>query len=126
VSQDNFDPDRKITREQMATILSQTIVSLENQNLYAVHGIVNGLKDKNNVSNWAKNGVEISMASKMMEGTATGIFSPKAYTTKEQAAVVLYKYLESKELINKNLYLYHRNLKPTTGGYFTLGSSRQE
>lgn len=126
VSQDKFNPEEKITREQMATILSQTIVSPENQSLYAVHRIVIGLKDKNNVSNWAKNGVEISMASKMMEGTATGTFSPKAYTTKEQAAVVLYKYLEAQELINKNLYLYQRNIQPTTGDYFTLGSSHQE
>ncbi len=126
VSQDKFNPDGEITREQMATILSQTIVSPENQSIYAIHCIVNGLKDKNYVSNWAKNGVEILMASKMMEGTAIGIFNPKGYTTKEQAAVVLYKYLETKEQINKNLYLYKRNLKPTTGDYFTLGSSNQE
>lgn len=126
VSQDNFNPDGKITREQMATILSQTIVSPENQSLYAIYRIVNGLKDKSYVSNWAKNGVEISMASKIMEGTALSTFSPKAYTTKEQAAVVLYKYLETKEQINKNLYLYQRNLKPISGDYFTLGSSNQE
>jgi outer membrane protein assembly factor BamE (lipoprotein component of BamABCDE complex) len=126
VSQDNFNPDGKVTREQMATILSQTIVSPENQSLYAVHRIVNGLIDKSNISNWAKNGVEIVMASKMMEGTAPGFFSPKSYATKEQAAVVLYKYLETKQLIDKNLYLYQRNLKPSAGNYFTLGSSHQE
>lgn len=126
VSQDSFKPDGEITREQMATILSQTLVSSENQSLYAGHRVVNGLKDKVSISNWAKNGVEISVASKIMEGTASGIFSPRAYTTREQAAVVLYKYLEAKELLGRNLYLYQRNLKPAAGNYFTVESSSQE
>jgi len=126
VSQDTFNPNGKITREEMANILSKTIVSSENQSLYAAHRIVNGLKDKSNMSNWAKNGVEISMASKIMGGTAPGIFSPKAYATKEQAAMVLYKYLETRHILDKNLYLYQRNLNSTTGTYFTVGSSSQE
>ncbi|HEY5585306.1 MAG TPA: S-layer homology domain-containing protein [Ruminiclostridium sp.] len=126
ISQNTFNPEGKITREQMANIFSQIIVPSDKQKPYDGHRIVNQLKDEISLSNWAKNGVEITMSAKIMEGLAPGIFSPKSYVTKEQAAVVLFKYLGTKQWFSKYQYLYNRNLEPKEGNYFTLGSSQQD
>ncbi len=130
VTSDTFSPNEKITREQMATLFFRTIVPPTDWLFYGNYDHVEKFKDKGQISSWAKKGIEIMRVVKLMEGTAPGVFSPKSYATKEQAAVVIHRYLSNRRKINTDLLIYDLALfdtesKPHVGKFVKLGMTEE-
>lgn len=90
VSETEFKPDSLITREQVASL----VVRLEKMVLGSVAGSIDGnsFEDINEVSNWAKQDVQISKSLGYIDGALENgklMFKPKANTTKEQALKIV-------------------------------------
>lgn len=87
-SEDNFDPDGQITREEAAAMLMRTY------RFYAGDFSENHLQpvnfqDSNSISSWAKQDVAEIVSLGVMNGIDSQTFAPKAYYTKEQSYVTL-------------------------------------
>lgn len=100
---DLFAPDAKITREQLATIayrLYKYKVGINTNGKAtdttadkAVDEVGNTFKDRRNISSYAEEAVNFVANAGIMVGTS-GRFEPQRSTTRQEAAVVLYKLLE--------------------------------
>ncbi|PAB61107.1 S-layer homology domain-containing protein [Anaeromicrobium sediminis] len=95
LSADEFGRDKECTREQMATMFINALGLTEKQELEHV----NNLNDKEQVSDWAKDKVEITLATGLMSGVGANTFAPKGYAKREQVAVVMDKFIKNKEKI---------------------------
>lgn len=93
-----FSPDDSLTREQAATMLTRLakLLGMNSPNSSSVN-----FKDYSQVASWAKEGVQFitscqSEGQKVMNGTASNIFSPQGTYSREQAIITfkrLYKAL---------------------------------
>ncbi len=85
VSENKFEPDMSITREQMCTMLERMLIKCgresEEENL-------DGFKDAESVSEWAESGVKTCAALGLIQGTDEGKFEPLSNCTVEQALIV--------------------------------------
>ena len=78
-------PDRDITREEMAVMLSNIIGDVPKEEL--VFG------DDGEISSWADEAVKAVTAKGLMKGTDENRFEPKRSTTRAESFVVIYRYL---------------------------------
>ena len=85
-----FAPDEKITREQAATILARLLRKMNVPLKDAPEDYVDFV-DKNDISDWAIEGVGHMKAMGVMQGTGNNTCSPKDNYTIEQAIVTLLK-----------------------------------
>lgn len=88
VSETEFAPEKAITREEICTMLARAFRAMkevieEPEELSAPDG--------NAVSDWAKEGVELMAAHKIVVGDENGNINPKNYTTVEEALAVIYR-----------------------------------
>ena len=88
-SDTEFDPDGKITREEMATMIFNYLFS-------SYKGLLDGLDipedyyvDDSEISTWARYPVYYMKALNVMKGRDDGKFDPKNYLTKAEAATIL-------------------------------------
>ncbi|MDP4092345.1 MAG: S-layer homology domain-containing protein [Bacillota bacterium] len=102
VTADTFGAEDKCTREQMAAIFVRA-VGLNDDNIKGKQDYyhVDKLNDKDNVSGWAKDYVEFVMTSGLMGGTGNGNFSAANYAQREQVAVLIQRFLNNKDNIQK-------------------------
>lgn len=84
----NFNPDKKLTREEMAAMLYRTIDRFA-KGLLTAMSIVPADSDK--VSDWAKEAVGAVLGSQVMLGRDGGNFDPQGTLTIEQAIVSVYR-----------------------------------
>ena len=98
----SFGKDQELTREQLAAMLVRS-VGLTDQMLNYSQGFdaVNGYEDSEKIANWAKGAVDFVLSSGLMNGTASGTFSPKQGAERQQVAVVANRFLENKAGIQK-------------------------
>ncbi|WP_165822482.1 CBM35 domain-containing protein [Paenibacillus montanisoli] len=87
-----FDPDGSITRQEMAVMLYRAASALGVELKSA--GSFQPFADQSRISAFAKDAVEIVHQSGVMGGFGNGNFLPQAFTTREQAAAVLWKILQ--------------------------------
>lgn len=95
-----FGPNDFITREQLASLLSNSLRYLqETQGFEFGKGsfAVDTYEDKKDISDWAIADVDLVISLKLMIGS-TASFSPKAGATRAEAATVLVKLMEMAEL----------------------------
>ena len=85
-SVDTFDPNRVITREEMAVML-RNFVEYEGQDLKTSKP--RSFTDESMISDWAKESVNLISSATLMVGMGDGTFSPKSSTTRAQAAVII-------------------------------------
>lgn len=89
---EKFMPDENITREQMAAVLVRLFDFLgcksEKRDDYI-------LSDIDRISPWAVKYVLQCTSMKLMNGMGDGTFSPQQYTTRAQAASVIWRILKS-------------------------------
>lgn len=83
-SDTEFTPDEFITREQVATMISNYI-KLHDIN----HDKVNTYKDSSNISNWAKDSVEGVIEKGYMNGYTDNTFRPQNNMTRGEAVTAL-------------------------------------
>lgn len=87
VSQGRFEPNRSITREEMAVMLTKFLAS-QNKS-YAATGDSN-FSDGGSIAGWAKDSVDKMTRQGLLSGMGNGNFAPKANFSRAQAAQVLY------------------------------------
>ena len=87
VSQGRFEPNRTITREEMAVMLMKFLAS-QNKS-YAATGYTN-FSDGGSIAGWAKDSVDKMTRQGILSGMGNGDFAPKANFSRAQAAQVLY------------------------------------
>ena len=83
VSDDAFDPDSNITREQIAVILDRAfdLVTAE----------TGTFADDAQISSWAYDGVYDVLAAGYMKGDTAGNFNPLANATRAEVATIIYR-----------------------------------
>lgn len=88
-----FDPDGLITREQMAAMIVRALKQVEPNGNYVAGPL--SFADQEQISEWAKEAVAISVNKELVKGLGNGLFGPKEKATRAQAAVIIYRMLES-------------------------------
>lgn len=87
VGQGRFEPNRTITREEMAVMLNKFLAS-QNKS-YAATGYGN-FSDGGSIAGWAKDSVDKMTRQGLLSGMGKGNFAPKESFSRAQAAQVLY------------------------------------
>lgn len=91
VSDNNFDPEGLITREQAAVIMTNTL------KVYYEGTIYSGEKeffDSNQISSWAKESVNTAVTMGIFNGYEDGAFKPKGSITKSETMTIIKKVVE--------------------------------
>ena len=88
VGQGNFAPDKELTREEMAVMMTK-FLKLSGKNLNA-KGKTNAFKDDAKIQGWAKDSVKEMARLGLVSGMGDGSFAPKSQFTRAQVAQVLY------------------------------------
>lgn len=86
-SSKTFDPDRTISREEMALILDKFLAK-EGKTYPAGNGA--SFYDQASIASWAKGSVDKMVKQGILSGTGNGTFSPQAKFSRGQAAQILY------------------------------------
>lgn len=87
-----FDPNGQITREQMAAIIVRALKYIKPNESYTSG--TPSLTDYGEISEWAKEAVEISASKELVKGLGNGTFGPQEKATRAQAAVIIYRMLD--------------------------------
>ena len=82
-----FAPDAPVTREQMATFIAHYI-DVSGKTLPNTSTPVSGFKDIDQVSSWAKDGLELMRVTGLIVGDSNGNFNPKKTATRAEAATL--------------------------------------
>ncbi len=90
-SEDIFDPEGNITREEMAKIIGKILE--DNSYKKQDEKELDKFKDKTSISNWAKEGAALSVYKEVISGDK-GNFMPKSKATRAESAVMLYRLYE--------------------------------
>ena len=88
VGQGNFAPDKELTREEMAVMMTK-FLKVSGKNLNA-KGNTNSFKDEEKIQSWAKDSVKEMERLGIVSGMGDGSFAPKSQFTRAQVAQVLY------------------------------------
>lgn len=88
VGQGNFAPDKELTREEMAVMMTK-FLKVSGKNLNA-KGNTNSFKDEEKIQGWAKDSVKEMARLGVVSGMGDGSFAPKSQFTRAQVAQVLY------------------------------------
>lgn len=88
VSKTKFEPNEKVTREQMAAVMVR-LFNKVNIKLTPNSLSDEEFKDSAKISDWAKPAVALLKKNSIVNGDSNGYFNPKAITTTEQVIAVL-------------------------------------
>ncbi|MEA5085487.1 MAG: S-layer homology domain-containing protein [Lachnospiraceae bacterium] len=88
MSDSEFEPNEKVTREQMAAVMAR-LFNKVNIKLTPNSPSDEVFKDNSKISDWAKPSVALLKKNSIINGDSNGYFNPKAITTTEQVIAVL-------------------------------------
>ena len=88
-SKDIFDPQGKITRQEMAVIIAKVLEKKGHEKAQIKE--LDIFKDKEGIAPWAKDKVALSVSKGIISGMGDKIFAPTQNATRAQAAVMLYR-----------------------------------
>ncbi|MCF8011610.1 MAG: S-layer homology domain-containing protein [Clostridiales bacterium] len=91
-SADVFDPNGKITRQEIAVIISRIMVD-EGYKQGKVSDLA-AFKDQQQISRWARNGAALASREGIVKGLPGSKFAPDEKANRAQAAVMLYRLYE--------------------------------
>ena len=86
-----FDPDRNITREEMAVMVNRY---LEYKGIFLENGS-NEFADSNKVDTWASVAVEKLGKAGIVNGKNDGKFDPKDFATRAELVMILYRVMQT-------------------------------
>lgn len=92
--QGQFEPNRKITREEMAKMMNDYLTY---KKVDLKKNQKTEMKDQEQIAEWAKDAVEKMNRSGILKGTPEGNFKPKDLSTRAEVATVLYRMDTGKE-----------------------------
>jgi len=88
---DNFEPGRAITREEMAVMLNNYVIS---RNIALPQGALRIFTDQDNISDWAIDAVRAIQAAGIIEGYPDGRFAPGSTATRAEVATIFARFLD--------------------------------
>ncbi|RJE88885.1 hypothetical protein D3P07_13065 [Paenibacillus sp. 1011MAR3C5] len=97
-----FRPTDKVTREQAVAMLARAMELTGLQQEMGTGDIENALHsfmDANLISDWAKSSFALTIDAGLISGKSDSLLDPQAYTTRAEAAVLIYKLLQKSDLI---------------------------
>ncbi|WP_221469082.1 GLUG motif-containing protein [Cohnella nanjingensis] len=90
LGEDTFEPDKRITREQMAVMTMNA--------LNAAHAQTDpAFADQDRISAWARQAVADAIENGMIEGYPDNTMRPQAHATRAEAVTVIWRALEKQE-----------------------------
>jgi len=89
-SASTFTPDAKITRQEMAAMISRALQK-SGKTVNDDSSGLSGYTDVNQVASWAKDSVAVVMNAGLISGRSNKTFAPLAYTTRAEAVVILHR-----------------------------------
>lgn len=95
----NFNPEREITRQEIAVILNRYIESTA-KNLKNVNSVT-VFEDADDIANWAFESVMKLCRKGIVNGTDGGNFKPENGASRAEAAVMLYRLVTAEEIVNE-------------------------
>ncbi|MDP4180369.1 MAG: S-layer homology domain-containing protein [Bacillota bacterium] len=84
-----FYPNKPITREDAAVIITRTLITLNKPLNGSATDILKDFSDVSKVSGYALSSMAALYGEKIINGKAGGVLAPKAYTTRAEAAVLI-------------------------------------
>lgn len=101
VTEELFDPNAQVTREQMAVMLANALtLAGEQANASGSNGAPASFSDEEQISPWARSAAERIAAAGIMRGTADGRMHPEAFATRAEAAATLKRLLVALQFID--------------------------
>ena len=92
VSDTAFDPNRTITRQEMATILYRAINAM---NMTIPTGTAKTFADAGSIEAYAVPAVNALSAAGVINGVSDTMFAPTESATRAQAACIIYQYYQA-------------------------------
>ncbi len=92
-SPNRFEPDRFITREEMAAMIVRAIEKKTGTKLAEGRS---DFQDGNQISQWAEQAVNQAAALKLIEGRGNGLFVPKGIATRAESAKLILLLMQQK------------------------------
>ncbi len=89
VGSGKFEPDRAITREEMAVVIDNYLKFTKFATPVNQQYIT--FEDEENIGEWAKASVQLMQKLGIMEGVGNYAFNPKGIATRAQAAAIIYR-----------------------------------
>ncbi|MPN49938.1 Endo-1,4-beta-xylanase A [bioreactor metagenome] len=83
-----FAPDAKITREEMAALITRALV-IKNKEQNSDIVKLENMGDSSQISVWAKNASAVCINAGLITGKDNNRFSPKDFTTRAEATAIL-------------------------------------
>ena len=88
-SNTTFDPNGKITRQEMAVMISRVLSDSGYKDASKIE--LDIFKDKGKVASWAEGGIAMAVRESIVSGMPDGSFAPKENANRAEAAVMLYR-----------------------------------
>lgn len=92
ISSDLFDPQTRITRQEMAVMLDRAL-KYAKISVIANQDLVNKFADVKQIAPWAKDSVAAAVTTGVMGGRENNSFAPKSYASRAEAVVILHRLL---------------------------------
>jgi hypothetical protein len=83
-----FAPDDKITRQEMAVMIHRALGETAAKDSRILFNFV----DRKKIAEWAVNALAAIIEAEIMNGKPGGIIDPEGYSTRAEAAAVIYRY----------------------------------
>ena len=97
-SSTTFEPDRPVTREQIAVILMEYVTRVLKLERTWTPADLSGFPDAGSVSDWAKDAMADAVALGLISGASNGgqtYLEPQGSATREQVATVLMEFCKN-------------------------------
>ncbi|NBD24471.1 M20/M25/M40 family metallo-hydrolase [Paenibacillus glycinis] len=89
-----FDPNRPITREEMAIMAANLLSTIKDLQVTDVAGQLSKFKDQGSMASYAKEAIALLTQTGVITGTSADAFTPKGIANRAQAAVIISRILE--------------------------------
>lgn len=86
-----FQPNEKLTREQMAVMLMNAVGASGKTEAAKDH---NKFRDDSQISSWAKEAIYSAMEKGLIKGNASNNYLPKSHASRAEAAIILLRWLD--------------------------------
>ncbi|MHA7967578.1 S-layer homology domain-containing protein, partial [Paenibacillus sp. CAU 1782] len=100
----SFRPDQNITREQAVMVLAKAMSITGLKSAFSAadaEAALEGFADGKEISDWAKEGVALTLQAGLIQGKSRDRLAPKDDLTRAEAAVMIQRLLTQSDLINK-------------------------
>jgi S-layer homology domain. len=93
ITEHSFEPNKNITREEMAVLIARAAASMNKAiqvDSVEIENIMSQYRDSGRIHDWAQTGVASAIKSGLMSGQGNGIFNPEGKATRAESATVIY------------------------------------